>query len=249
MMPSALYHCAGFPTFGFLGRLEIVVRFSQWLAAAAGAVLVVGCFEPAKPVRIRDRHRGSLTHLWTADGMYRVTGRSGALFLSPPSIDLRGYRSVLPESIEIRTKRPSRDLEPKEEERLKGFFMRRLEKVFERNGWQIVKAPGENVLRLRLVVSDVKLERHRNSHFGIAISSGSIHRIAIVLELRDALTNDRRLLFGDRRRLPFDSYSGPDLVSIMRVEEAFDDFSIDFQRRLKQVRRGDFPPPPRPQPN
>jgi hypothetical protein len=69
-----------------------------------------------------------------------------------------------------------------------------------------------------------------------------------VLELRDAEKNERILLFGSRRRLPFGVYSGLglDVVSIRRVEDAFDDFSIDIRRRLGQVQRGEFPPPPRP---
>jgi hypothetical protein len=66
------------------------------------------------------------------------------------------------------------------------------------------------------------------------------------LELRDGGKRDRRLLFGDRRRLPFGTYAGSDSVSIRRVEDAFYYFSIDIQRRLDQVQRGEFPPPPRP---
>jgi hypothetical protein len=53
-------------------------------------------------------------------------------------------------------------------------------------------------------------------------------------------------LFGDKRRLPFGAYSGTDSVSIRRVEDAFYYFSIDIRRRLAQVQRGKFPPPPRP---
>jgi hypothetical protein len=73
------------------------------------------------------------------------------------------------------------------------------------------------------------------------------------LELRDGGENDRRLLFGDndrrllfgeKRRLPFGTYAGSDSVSIRRVEDAFYEFSIDMRRRLKQVQRGEFPPPP-----
>ena len=74
----------------------------------------------------------------------------------------------------------------------------------------------------------------------------SSEKITIALELRDAVTSDRRLLFGDKRRLPFGAYSGTDSVSIRRVEDAFYYFSIDIRRRLAQVRRGEFPPPPRP---
>jgi hypothetical protein len=74
----------------------------------------------------------------------------------------------------------------------------------------------------------------------------SSDKITIALELRDAVTSDRRLLFGDERRLPFGVYSGSDAVSIRRVEDAFYYFSIDIRRRLNQVQRGEFPPPPPP---
>ena len=74
----------------------------------------------------------------------------------------------------------------------------------------------------------------------------STSQITIALELRDGSDNDRRLLFGDKRRLPFGTYPGTDSVSIRRVEDAFYDFGSDMRRRLKQVQRGEFPPPPRP---
>jgi hypothetical protein len=184
--------------------------------------------------------------VWTADGMYLVSGRSGALFLTPAPPDLSHYRGVVLESIQISTKHRSRDLKPFEEERLKGYFTRRLEHVFGRNGWPIVETPGEDVLRVRLAVRDLKLRRWRPTHFGTIISAGSVDRITIVLELRDAVTSDRRLLYGDKRPLRFGIYSEWGSVSMSRVEDAFYDFSIDFRRRLNQVQRGEFPPPPRP---
>jgi len=225
------------------------VRFSQWLTVAVASVFVVGCSGPSKPAKIWTRDMGSFTlPVWTADGMYLVTGRSGALFLPPPPMDLHRYRGVVLEDIQISTKHRSPDLKPHEEERLKGYFTRRLEKIFEPNGWPIVKTPGEDVLRVRLVVKGVKLERWGRTHFGTIVSNESLDRIAIVLEFRDAVKNDRRLLFGDRRRLPFGVYSGSDSISIRRVEDAFYDFSIEFRRRLDAVQRGEFAPPPRPSP-
>jgi hypothetical protein len=184
--------------------------------------------------------------VWTADGMYLVSGRSGALFLTPSPLDLHRYRGVVLDEIEIGTKHPSRELKPFEEERLKGHFTRRLEDVFRHNGWPIVETPGEDVLRVRLSVNGLKLRRWRHAHFGLIISNSSLDQIAIALELRDAATGDRRLLFGDNRGLPFGVYNGSDSVAIRRVEDAFDDFSIDIRRRLDQVQRGEFPPPPRP---
>ena len=69
------------------------------------------------------------------------------------------------------------------------------------------------------------------------------NQITIALELRDGVENDRRLVFGDRRRLPFDTYAGSDSVSIRRVEDAFYYFSVEMRRRRGQVQRGEFPPP------
>jgi hypothetical protein len=191
---------------------------------------------------------GSFTlPVWTTDGMYLVTGRSGALFLTPPPLDLNHYRGVVVDEIQIGTKDRSRKLTLFEEDRLKGFFTRRLKTAFERNGWPIVDAPGEDVLRVRLVVRNLELERWRRHHVGSVVLNSSVNRIVIVLELRDAVGNDRRLLFGDSRRLPFGVYSGSSPISIQRVEDAFREFSIDFRRRLREVQRGEFPPPsPRP---
>jgi hypothetical protein len=175
--------------------------------------------------------------------MYLVTGRSGALFLTPSPLDLTRYRGVVLGEIQISTKRGyrTRDLEPFEEERLKGYFTRRLERVFERNGWPIVETAGEDVLRVRLAVKGLKIRRWRAPHFGTT-SIAATGNIRIVLELRDSVKNERRLLYGDNRGLPFGVY--PD--SIRRIEGAFDNFSIDIRRCLNEVQRGEFPPPPRP---
>jgi hypothetical protein len=176
--------------------------------------------------------------------MYLVAGRAGALFLTPTPPDLSSYRGVVIDDIEISTKDRSRELKPFEVERLKGYFTRRLTLVFESNGLPIVDTPADDVLRVRLAVRGLEIQRAKRSHTGSVISSVSTGQITIALELRDAGENDRRLLFGDNRRLPFGTYAGSDSVSIRRVEDAFYDFSIDVRRRLKQVRRGEFPPPP-----
>ena len=223
------------------------MRFVQSLSVVIAAVLFVGCASPSEPREIWTRKMGAVTlPVWTTDGMYLVTGRAGALFLKPSSSELNRYRGVVLEEIQISTKPRSRDIKPSEEKRLKGYFTRRLERMFRRNGWLIAESPGEDVLRVRLAVKGLELERWPVSHFGTIFANSSTGRIEIVLELRDAEKNERILLFGSRRRLPFGVYSGLDVVSIRRVEDAFDDFSIEFRRRLGQVQRGEFPPPPRP---
>jgi hypothetical protein len=178
--------------------------------------------------------------------MYLVRSRSGALFLTPPPLDLSRYQGVILEEIQIGTKHESHALKPSEEERLRGYFTRRLEGVFERHGWAIVETPAEGVLRVRLAVRDLELERRRNYHFGTVVTEPSVERITIALELRDSVTNDRRLLYGDRCSLPFGVYTGSEPVSIRRVEDAFFYFSADLRRHLVQVEHGEFPPPPRP---
>jgi len=205
------------------------VHFVQWLFVVIAAVASVGCASPGTSENARTQNaEPRVRSVWTADGMYLVRGRAGALCLTPSPLDLSRYSGVLLEEIQISTKRRSRDLKPSEEERLTGYFTRRL------------------VLRVRLSVRDVELPRFRRSHFGVIISGVSSDEIKIALELRDAVSSDRRLLFGDRRGLPFGAYAGSDSVAIRRVEDAFYDFSIDIRRRLRQVQRGDFPPPPRP---
>jgi hypothetical protein len=156
---------------------------------------------------------------------------------------------VVLEEIRINTKNRSRDLKPNEEERLRGYFTRRLNRVFEHNGWPIMETPGEDVLRVRLAVKGVELERWRHYHSGNIVTNSSTGTISIVLEFRDAAKNERIMLFGENRNLPFGVYSGSDSVSIRRVEDAFDDFSIDIGRRLTEVQRGAFPPPSSPRPS
>lgn len=211
------------------------MHFPRLLCVVVAVAWSVGCGSFWAPEEV-----------WTADGMYLVSGRSGALFLTPPPPAWNRYRGVVLDEIRIGTKHRSRDLEPFEEERLRDYLARRLEHAFRRNGWPVVDTPAEDVLRARVSVKGLELPRWRHSHFGKIVQNESSDRITIVLELRDAATQDRRLLFGDRRTLPFGVYSGSDSVSIRRVEDAFYDFSIDVGRRLDQVQRGEFPPPPRP---
>jgi len=223
------------------------VRFLQWISVAIAILSMMGCASSEAPGRVWTRDFQSYAlPIWTTDGMYLVSGRAGALFLSTPPLDLSHYRGVVLDDIQISTKQRSRELKPFEDERLKGYFTRRLAHVFESKGLPIVDAPAEDVLRARLSVRGLELRRVRRYHHGIIVSCVSTSQITITLELRDGGNSERRLLFGDKRRLPFGTYAGTDSVSIRRVEDAFYDFSIDIRRRLGQVQRGDFPPPPRP---
>jgi hypothetical protein len=227
--------------------LEVAVHFALWLSVGIVAVSSVGCALSLEPAKFRTRGMGSFAlPVWTADGMYLVTGRSMALFLTSSPLDLNRYRGVVLDEIRITTKNRSRDLKPNEEERLRGYFTRRLNRVFEHNGWPIVDTPGEDVLRVRLAVKGVELERWNRHHFGNIVLNSSTDSIAIVLEFRDAEKNERMMLFGENRNLPPGVYSGSDSVSIRRVEDAFDDFSKIIRQRLTEVQRGAFPPPPRP---
>ena len=220
------------------------MRPLQWIFVAIAILPIVGCTPPGR-VWTRDFKSFSLP-VWTTDGMYLVSGRSGALFLSASPLDLNQYRGVVLEDIQISTRQRSRELKPFEEERLKGYFTRRLAKVFESNGLSIVDAPAEDVLRARLAVRGLEIRKMRRYHQGNIVSRVSSSQITITLELRDGGDGNRRLLYGDKRRLPLGVYPGTDSVSIRRVEDAFYDFGSDVRRRLGQVQRGDFPPPPRP---
>ena len=244
----------GFLTSGTLGSLEGSVHFLQRLFVVIVIVIVavssVGCALFWTPGRVPTRGMGSFAlPVWTADGLYLVSGRSGALFLAPSLQELNHYQGVVVEEIEISTSDRSRELRPSEEKRLKGYFTRRLEHVFERTAWPLVETPGDDVLNLRLAVRGLEVRRRRDSHFGKIIAGRSSRKITIALELRDGATSDRRLLYGDKRPLPFGAYSGSDLVSIRRIEDAFYEFSIDIRHRLAQLQRGEFPPPPPPPPS
>jgi len=221
-----------------------VVALLRWNLVAVAVFLTLGCGAFSTPPKIYTRDFKSYPlPVWTTDGLYLVSGRSGALFLSPTPQDLGGYRGVVVEGIEITTRPKSRALQPAERERLEGYFTRRLAIAFESIGWPIVESPGPDLLRARVAVLDLDLQPGPRSHSGILVAGRSSDKISIVLELRDAAVNDRRLLYGDKRRLPFGTYAGSDAIAIRRVEDAFYYFSIDLQQRLDQLRRGQFPPP------
>jgi len=207
-------------------------------------VVTLGCGAFSTPKKVWTRNFESYPlPVWTDDGLYLVSGRSGALFLSPAPLDLSGYRGVVVDDIQITTKSRSRALRTAEQERLAGYFTRRLKVAFESIGWPIVESPGPDVLRARVAVLDLDLKKGPRSETGLLVLGVSGDRIAIIVELRDPANDQRRLLYGDRRRLPFGTYQGSDAISLRRVEDAFYYFSIDLQQRLDQVRRGLFPPP------
>jgi len=221
------------------------VRPLQWIPIALAIFPMAGCPSFWAPDKIRTRSFKSYAlPVWTSDGMYFVSGRSGALFLTPPPMDLNRYRGAVLEDIEITPRPGSRALKPSEVDRLKGYFTRRLTNVFEHNDWPIVEAPAADVLRVRLAVRGVELGKRRRSHPGNIVSGVSSDHIGIALELRDGSDSDRRVLYGDKRRLPFGTYVASDAVALRRVEDAFYYFSIDIKRRLREARRGEFPPPP-----
>lgn len=223
------------------------MRFLRWLSVVGAALSFLGCASVSEFERTWTRNFETFPlPVWTDDGLYLVSGRSGALFLHPSLPEFDANRGVILEEIQITTAPGSRDLKPSEIERLKGYFTRRLERIFARNGWPIVDERGADVLQLRVAVKDVDIRRWRRSHHGTIVAGRSTAMITIALELRDPASSERLLLYGDRRRLPFGVYSGSDLVSIRRVEDAFYYFSIDVSRRLDEVQRGEFPPPQRP---
>jgi len=214
------------------------------VAVFAMLLTMLGCGAFSTPKKVWTRNFESYPlPVWTTDGLYLVSGRSGALFLSPTPRDLGGYRGVVVEEIQFTTQSRSRALRPAEQERLEGYFTRRLQVAFERIGWQIVESPDPDVLRARVAVLDLDLRPGPRSHAGLLVAGRSQDKISIVLELRDPADNNRRLLYGDKRRLPFGTYAASDSIAIRRVEDAFYYFSIDLQQRLDEMRRGLFPPP------
>jgi hypothetical protein len=77
---------------------------------------MAGCASFWTPTKIGTRDFKSYAlPIWTSDGMYLVSGRSGALFLTPSPLDLSRDRAVVLGDIQIRTKARSRDCDPSAE--------------------------------------------------------------------------------------------------------------------------------------
>ena len=86
------------------------MRVLQWIAAALAILPMAGCASFWTPEKAWTRGLESYAlPVWTDDGMYLVSGRAGALFLTPPPMDLSRYRGVVLEDIQLSTKERSRE--------------------------------------------------------------------------------------------------------------------------------------------
>jgi len=220
----------------------------QWLFTALATFAFCGCAEHYSP---RVHKAGTQTFqspVWTLDGLYLVDiGGPGVLFMKHPATELNRYTGLLIDDIQIRSNEGSTQLLPKEEEWLRGYSRRVLLRVFAESELALVDAPGTDVLRLRLSISDVDFRRtyvESGSSKTLNPSGG----ITAVLEFRDSLERDRVMLFTERRFLPFGVYFGPGRVELERIEDALDEFTRDVRVHLLAARGGMLPSPSGPQP-
>ncbi len=179
--------------------------------------------------------------VWTTDGMYLVARGPGALFIASAPVDLNDYRGVMLDSIHIEGKEGLRALRPAEEEWLRASLRRGLLRLFDQPDWS--PQPDADVLSVRLAVTDVEFHRPHSNPSGTVIANRA-RDITMVLELRDSVSHNRVLVFGEKGELPFGSYSGSEQVEISRIKDAFRDFMEDARRHLVAAKRGYYPPPP-----
>ena len=219
----------------------------HWLAAAFAAFAISGCnsFTP-------DTYSaGTLTlrsPVWTDDGLYLVDRAGpGLLFITHPMTELNHYEGLFIDDIEIRSKEGTPDLRAKEEEWLRGYCRRAIQRVFKTSDWSIVDERGDGVMQVRMAVTDLEFRRTYLDG-GSSATLNPSGGITVVLELRDSVNDRRLLLFTEKRELPFGVYLGPGHIELERIEDALLGFTRDVQVNLDAARHWKLPKPAGPRP-
>ena len=220
---------------------------SQWLAAAFAALALSGCsyFAPDTHSTGTETFRSPV---WTTDGLYLVDMVGpGVLFITHPMTVLNRYAGLLIDEIQVRSKEGAPVLRPEEEEWLKGYCRRAMQRVFKASDWSLVDERGAGVMQLRLAVTDVEFRRTYLDG-GSSATLNPSGGITVVLELRDSLDDRRLMLFTEKRELPFGVYLGPGHIELERIEDALYGFTRDVRVHLDAARHWNLPKPRGPRP-
>jgi hypothetical protein len=179
-----------------------------------GAVFLAACATASQTPGASDP-RPSVTDAATdADGLRRVKVAGLQEVYARPSADLGTYNKILLEPIEVSFRRDWNPtpggwpISAEEKQQIRDSLARivreEVTREMSRSGrYQIVEAPGDDVLRIDAEIRDLVINAPDSSRAGVTrtytLSAGEM---TLVAELRDAPTNDLIARVVDRKRDP-----------------------------------------------
>jgi hypothetical protein len=171
----------------------------------------------------------------TKDGLHLVNADApGAIFVKPPQPDLYRYTKIVLAPVAISYNHMTKRRRDVYELEMGRHIRQALTKQLESSaGWQLVKRPGSDVLRVQLAILEMELRDPQatgtaSSNF---LSQGGF--ITIVMELRDSVTDEPLFRFVERGSLPGGFYADPSTAEVDRVKRAVDRFAADTRTSLE----------------
>ena len=110
-----------------------------------------------------------------------------------PNIDASKYNKFIvdPVAINLSKKGKERDIDPKDMQKLANYFRKRIA-VELNKGYQIVRSPGPDVIRIRTSISEVdKTNRLLMIHPATKLSGAGLGGAGAEIELVDSVTGER----------------------------------------------------------
>ena len=198
-------------------------------------LLFTACKTPVEPKNNSPRVMMGPFAIVTKDGLHLVHADGpGAIFVKPPQPHLYRNDKILLAPVAISyTKTSKRRRHVYELEMGRHIRQALTQKLESSAGWQLVKRPGKNVLRVKLAILEMEL---RDPEASGAASTNYLSKgghITIVMDLRDSVTDEPLLRFVERGSLPGGFYADPSTAEVDRVKRAVDRFAADTGTSLE----------------
>jgi hypothetical protein len=216
-----------------------MARAGSLLAAAVGiGALACGALRLREPRPDLDRIVRDPAVV-TQDGLYLVLWDGpGAVVVKAPRPELYRYQSILLDEVSIDYEARTAPRRSVEEARLRNRLRSSLAAELARGaGWTLVEAPGPAVLTVGITVLDLSLPYRALTNRAATSYVASSGGVAIVLDLRDSLTDEPLLRYAQRRALPGGVFYDPTTVELEAAERAFDAFAADTRDSIARFHR------------
>ncbi len=195
----------------------------------------------------------------TVDGLHRVDNSVMALAWVKPDMDLRGYTKLMLDEVTVAYQREPRArrqslggsdqnfaLTPSQMANLKSWFHDAVVKALTRDdGYQIVDAPGPDVLRITASLVDLVVRVPTEKVGSERTYASSYGEVTLILELRDSESEQILARAADRR----DPTNNPGNTLVVvspafvrgDTERLFDHWASLLRQRLDEVREVGLP--------
>ncbi len=170
----------------------------------------------------------------TPDGLHRVSDPvRGTLYVKPDHGIGAHTRYMLGATV-VTFERGSPTLSADQTRKLKRYLTDAAVRGMAAGGTPVVDAAGPCVVRMNFGVIDLKLEGLRGGESASTRVLASSGEMTLVMELRDSLSGEPLLRFGQRRTIEGGIHSGGDHPNWSRIRRTFDRMLLDQRRTLQE---------------